>query len=160
MENNGNNLHCNKRDLDYSGMGNGEWVIRRSITEEWGTENGEGRRRELTRNLTSGGDTSSDRRTTSGQTPTEENGEWRQRRSGRRGQGESSPETSIATTATSALTGERRADGRRRRKLNVSPQRLIRIMSSFQRLHVLCISISSKPSPTPLFRRSQMCRVL
>jgi hypothetical protein len=55
---------------------------------------------------------------------------------------------------------ERRADEHRRRMLNGSPQRLITIMSLFQRLHVLCISISSKPSPTPLFRRSQICRVL
>ena len=155
MQNNGNNLHCNKRDLDYSGMGNGEWVILRSITEEWGTENGEGRQRELTGNLTGGGDTSSDTRTASGQTSTEGNGEWRKRRYGRRGEGESSPESSIATTVTPTLIGERRADGRRRRKLNASPQRLIRIMSPFQRLRVLSIFISSKPSSTSQFRRSR-----
>jgi hypothetical protein len=55
---------------------------------------------------------------------------------------------------------KRRADGQRRSMINGSPQRLITIVSLYQRLRVLCISISSKSSPTPPFRRIQIYRVL
>jgi hypothetical protein len=51
---------------------------------------------------------------------------------------------------------EQCADKQRRRMINGSFQRLITIMSLFQRLRVLCIFILSKLSPTSLFRRSQI----
>jgi hypothetical protein len=54
----------------------------------------------------------------------------------------------------------RTATDSERRRPNDFPQRLIKILSLFRRLYLLCFSISSNPSPTPPFRRNRMCRVL